>query len=209
MRRRQRGLQFYRKKKGLSMQAVKEVFSWIVLSVLAVFLAFMVIWAVGLRTNMIGVSMEPGLTNGQGILVNRLKYRFFSPQTGDVVVFLPNGNQNAHYYVKRVVAVPGQTVLMKIIAGWVEPDSGTVEIGQTVKMGYFSQENEEMDLIASAGIAENEIKLGKDEYFVLGDNCNNSEDSRSANVGPVLRSTIVGEAWFHFGNGTDGWGLIH
>ena len=51
--------------------------------------------------------------------------------------------------------------------------------------------------------------LGKDEYFVLGDNCNNSEDSRSANVGPVLRSTIVGEAWFHFGNGTDGWGLIH
>ncbi len=63
-----------------------------------------------------------------------------------------------------------------------------------------------MDLIASAGIAENEIKLGKDEYFVLGDNCNNSEDSRSANVGPVLRSTIVGEAWFHFGNGTDGWG---
>ena len=125
MRRKQRGLQFYRKKKGLSMQAVKEVFSWIVLSVLAVFLAFMVIWAVGLRTNMIGVSMEPGLTNGQGILVNRLKYRFFSPQTGDVVVFLP------------------------------------------------------------------------------------SEDSRSANVGPVLRSTIVGEAWFHFGNGTDGWGLIH
>ena len=194
MRRRQRGLQFYRKKKGLSMQAVKEVFSWIVLSVLAVFLAFMVIWAVGLRTNMIGVSMEPGLTNGQGILVNRLKYRFFSPQTGDVVVFLPNGNQNAHYYVKRVVAVPGQTVLIQ---------DGILYIDGK------AQGNEEMDLIASAGIAENEIKLGKDEYFVLGDNCNNSEDSRSANVGPVLRSTIVGEAWFHFGNGTDGWGLIH
>ena len=54
--------------------------------------------------------MEPGLTNGQGILVNRLVYRFFSPKTGDVVVFLPNGNENAHYYVKRVVAEPGQTV---------------------------------------------------------------------------------------------------
>ena len=130
MRRRQRGLQFYRKKKGLSMQAVKEVFSWIVLSVLAVFLAFMVIWAVGLRTNMIGVSMEPGLTNGQGILVNRLKYRFFSPQTGDVVVFLPNGNQNAHYYVKRVVAVPGQTVLIQ---------NGILYIDGK------AQENEEMD----------------------------------------------------------------
>ena len=128
---------------------------------------------------MIGVSMEPGLTNGQGILLNRLKYRFFSPQTGDVVVFLPNGNQNAHYYVKRVVAVPGQTVLIQ---------DGILYIDGK------AQENEEMDLIASAGIAENEI---------------NSEDSRSANVGPVLRSTIVGEAWFHFGNGTDGWGLIH
>ena len=103
----------------------------------------------------------------------------------------------------------GKSTLLKMIYGNVEPDAGTIEIGQTIRMGYFSQENEEMDLIASAGIAENEIKLGKGEYFVLGDNCNNSEDSRSANVGPVLRSTIVGEAWFHFGNGTDGWGLIH
>ena len=103
----------------------------------------------------------------------------------------------------------GKSTLLKMIYGNVEPDAGTIEIGQTIRMGYFSQENEEMDLIASAGIAETEIKLGKDEYFVLGDNCNNSEDSRSANVGPVLRSTIVGEAWFHFGNGTDGWGLIH
>ena len=103
----------------------------------------------------------------------------------------------------------GKSTLLKMIYGNVEPDAGTIEIGQTIRMGYFSQENEEMDLIASAGIAENEIKLGKDEYFVLGDNCNNSEDSRSANVGPVLRSTIVGEAWFHFGNGTDGWELIH
>ena len=165
MRRRQRGLQFYRKKKGLSMQAVKEVFSWIVLSVLAVFLAFMVIWAVGLRTNMIGVSMEPGLTNGQGILVNRLKYRFFSPQTGDVVVFLPNGNQNAHYYVKRVVAVPGQTVLIQ---------DGILYIDGK------AQENEEMDLIAAGeefyaamkrstnGGGENSPMLeGEDDFYEL------------------------------------------
>ena len=110
MRRRQKGLQFYRKKKKISTAAVREFFSWVVLVMLAVFLAYMTIWSVGLRTNVIGVSMEPGLTNGQGILVNRLVYRFFSPKTGDVVVFLPNGNENAHYYVKRVVAEPGQTV---------------------------------------------------------------------------------------------------
>ena len=92
---------------------------------------------------MIGVSMEPGLTNGQGILVNRLKYRFFSPQTGDVVVFLPNGNQNAHYYVKRVVAVPGQTVLIQ---------DGILYIDGK------AQENEEMDLIAAED-TRNSIKL--------------------------------------------------
>ena len=57
-------------------------------------------------------------------------------------------------------------------------------------------------------IAENEIVLGEDEYFVLGDNCNNSEDSRSANIGPVHKSTIIGRAWFHFGNEEEGWGLI-
>lgn len=193
MRRRHRGLHFYHRKKKVSASLVREIFSWIAGIVLSVFLAFMVVYFVGLRTNMIGVSMEPGLTNGQGILVNRFAYKLFPPKAGDVVVFLPNGNENAHYYVKRVAAVPGQTVLI---------ENGVLYVDGA------AYGDESMDLISSAGIAENELKLGEDEYFVLGDNCNSSEDSRSSNIGPIHRSTIVGRAWFHFGNGTDSWGMI-
>lgn len=172
---------------------MREIFSWTAGIFLAVFLAFWFTYFVGLRTTVIGVSMEPGLTNGQGILVNRISYRIVSPKAGDVIVFLPNGNENAHYYVKRVVAVPGQTVLISDGVLYVDGKA---------------YGDEDMDLIAAPGIAENEIRLGTDEYFVLGDNCNNSEDSRSANIGPVHKSTIIGTAWFHFSNGQEGWGLV-
>lgn len=193
MRRRRKGLNFYHKKKKISTSLIREVFSWITVIFLAVFLAFVLTYFVGLRTSVIGVSMEPGLTNGQGILVNRFAYRMLSPKAGDVVVFLPNGNQNAHYYVKRVVAVPGQTVLIEDGILYVDGEPYDEEI---------------VDLIASAGIAENEIRLESDEYFVMGDNFNSSEDSRSANIGPIHKSTIIGRAWLHFGNGNGGWGLV-
>lgn len=193
MRRRRKGLNFYHKKKKISTSLIREIFSWIVVLFLAVFLAFALTYFVGLRTTVIGVSMEPGLTNGQEILVNRFAYRMLSPKAGDVVVFLPNGNQNAHYYVKRVVAVPGQTVLIEDGILYVDGKPYDEEV---------------TDLITSAGIAENEIRLGSDEYFVMGDNVNSSEDSRSANIGPIHKSTIVGRAWLHFGNGNGGWGLV-
>ena len=193
MRGRKKGLHFYHKKKRISASLMREIFSWAAGICLAVFLAFCLTYFVGLRTTVIGVSMEPGLTNGQGILVNRISYRIVSPKAGDVIVFLPNGNENAHYYVKRVVAVPGQTVLIEDGVLYVDGEA---------------YGDESMDLIASPGIAENEVILGADEYFVLGDNCNNSEDSRSANIGPVHKSTIIGKAWFHFGNADEGWGLV-
>ena len=193
MRKRRRGLHFYHKKKGINATLMREIFSWIVVVFVAAFFACTLTWFVGLRTNVIGLSMEPGLSNGQGILVNRFTYQIFSPKAGDVVVFWPNGNENTHNYVKRVVAVPGQTVRIE---------------GGILYVDGERYGDDSMDLIASAGIAENEIRLGDDEYFVMGDNFNNSEDSRSANIGPVRKSAIIGKAWFHFGGGGDGWGLV-
>lgn len=189
---RRKGLSFYRKRKRIRTEIVKEVISWISGIVLSVFLAFILVYTVGMRTNIVGESMEPGLANGQNILVSRFSYKLGSPKTGDVIVFRPNGNENAHYYVKRVVAVPGQTVLIQDGILYVD--------GEPVG-------TESYDLIAFAGIAENEIVLGNKEYFVMGDNCNSSEDSRSSNIGTVRKETIVGKAWYKLGGGT-GFGFI-
>ena len=193
MRRKRKGLSFYEKKKKINASVVKEIFGMLFETFAAVFLAAVLVYSVGMRTNMIGVSMEPSLYNGQKVLVNRLIYKLSAPKRNDVIVFLPGGNQNVHYYVKRVVAVPGQKV--QIIDGMLYVDG-------------IPEENEAYDKMEDAGIAENEILLGDDEYFVLGDNRNSSEDSRSGNIGPVSRESVYGKAWFHMGGGGDGMGLV-
>lgn len=187
-----KGLSFYKKKKKLSTSTIREIISWIFGIFVSVFIAFVLITSVGVQTSVIGVSMEPELYNGQKILINRFVYKVTSPKKDDVIVFLPNGNQNAHYYVKRVVAIPGETVQIK---------------GGRLYVNGVLQEDE-FDKMADAGIAENELKLGDDEYFVLGDNRNNSEDSRSGNLGAISKSTIIGKAWFHMGAELDGMGFV-
>lgn len=191
---RKKGLSFYRKKKKISSAALRETAHWFFLVFTAALIASVLVFSVGMRTSVIGVSMEPGLYNGQEILINQLKYKFVNPKRGDVVVFLPNGNQNTHYYVKRVVGVPGETI--------------QIRDGKLYINGVLAEESESYDKIADAGIAENEITLGSDEYFVMGDNCNNSEDSRSGNIGAVKRDDITGKAWFHMAYSGNGMGFI-
>lgn len=191
--RRAKGLSFYRRRKKISTTIVHEILSYAAGILIAAFLAFVIVYFVGIRTSVIGVSMEPALYNGQEILINRFAYKLANPKAGDVVVFLPNGNQNTHYYVKRVVAVPGEKVQIR--------DGILYVNGNAV-------EDDTYDLIADAGIAEHEIKLGNDEYFVMGDNCNSSEDSRSGNIGPVSRDDIMGKAWFKTAGGSGDMGLV-
>ncbi len=193
MRRRNKGLSFYEKKKRINAHILREIFGMMFGTFAAIFLAVVLVYSAGVKTNIIGVSMEPSLYNGQKILINRFIYKLISPKKDDVIVFLPGGNQNTYYYVKRVVAVPGQRV--QIIDGMLYVDG-------------IPEENEAYDKMEDAGIAENEILLGDDEYFVLGDNRNSSEDSRSGNIGPVGRNTIYGKAWFHMSGGGDGMGFV-
>ena len=191
---RRKGLSFYEKEKKINNATIHEIFSTLFYSLAAILLAFVLVSSVGMKVSMIGVSMEPALYNSQGVLINRFIYSITSPKRGDIVAFLPNGNKNSHYYLKRVVGLPGETV--QIIGGY-------VYIG-----GELLEEDESFDKIADPGMAENEVVLGSDEYFVLGDNRNNSEDSRSGNIGAVKKETIAGKVWFHLSCEEEGMGLV-
>ena len=191
---RRKGLTFYQKKKKLDPRLLKDVMELLVGGAVAVFLAFVLVFSIGMRTSVIGDSMEPSLHNGQEILMNRILYRISMPKRGDVIVFLPNGNQNTHFYVKRVVGLPGETVQIR---------EGNVYID-----GVLLAETELFDKIADPGIAQSELLLGSDEFFVLGDNRNSSEDSRSGNIGAVKKDSIIGKAWFHMAAQGDSMGMI-
>lgn len=161
----------------------------------AVVAAFILVFIFGMQVRSIGDSMDPSIGNGQKVLVNKLAYTIFSPKRGDVIVFLPNGNTNSHYYVKRVVALPGEKV--QII-------DGSLYIN-----GELREDDDKLyDKMEDEGIAANEIKLGSGEFFVLGDNRNSSEDSRSANIGVVKTQMIVGKAWFKLKSGEKSGGII-
>ena len=190
---RRKGLTFYQKKKKLNIVVVKEVFSWFFWIFASMLLAVVIVFCIGMKTSVIGPSMEPSLYNGQKIFLNRLIYRVASPRVGDVIVFLPNGNEKSHYYVKRVVGVPGDTLYIK---------NGLLYVNEETVEEYFN------DRIAEPGLLESEVTLGEDEYFVIGDNCNNSEDSRSANIGSVRKSYIIGKAWMKLAAGDSELGLI-
>ena len=182
-----------RKRRNKNKEINKETVSWIMHITFPIFLAFMVVFCVGMRISVIGVSMEDTLYNEQQILVNRLSYLFFQPDKGDIVVFKLNGNRNIHYYVKRVVAVPGDSVQIK-----------------DGKLYVNNEETEfEYDKIMDYGIAENELILENGEYFVMGDNCNNSEDSRSDNIGPIRKDMLEGKVWFQLGREGKAAGFIH
>lgn len=188
-----KGLTFRRRQLKLSRSLLYEIITWTFGIAVAIFVAFVVVSSIGIQTSVVGASMEPSLYNGQKILINRITYQFATPERNDVIVFRPNGNENSHYYVKRVIGLPGETIQIK---------QGKVYIDGTP----FTEDV--VDDTLTAGIAEEEIYLGVDEYFVLGDNRENSEDSRSANIGNVSSEIIDGKAWYHMESGKIGRGLV-
>ena len=187
-----KGLSFYQPKKRVSSSVFYEIFICIVWMVIAAFLAGVLVYFYGMKTYVVGSSMEPVLYSGQTILMDRFAYVLGKPKVGDIVIFLPKGNEKSHYYVKRVVAGPGDMVQIR---------DGVLYVNGEVS--EFAPEG-----ITEPGIAKNPLILDNGQYFCIGENPQDGEDSRHANIGPVSKTDIVGRAWFHLSHGEEPMGFV-
>ena len=142
---------------------VKDIIGMVVYFLIVVAVMVFVVKFIGQRTVVIGDSMQTTLSDGDNLITDKITYRFKDPKRFDIVVF-PFKENTSKLLIKRIIGMPGETVQIK---------NGKVYIN-----GYELQENYGNEIMNDAGIASEPILLGEDEYFVLGDNRNNSQDSR-------------------------------
>ncbi|MCD8396870.1 MAG: signal peptidase I [Lachnospiraceae bacterium] len=159
----------------------REIVSWILYIAFVILATWLILHFVGQRTVVDGRSMNDTLQDGDNLIVEKLSYRFGDPQRFDIIVFKPYEDSD-ELYIKRIIGLPGETVRID--------EDGNIYID-----GELLEENYGKETIENPGRASEEITLGEDEYFVLGDNRNNSTDSRTERVGNVSRDSIVGKAW--------------
>jgi len=149
---------------------VRDILETVILSMLL----FFGINFLSARIRIESISMQPTLYDGNFVLVNRIAYRFFQPERGDVIVFHPPVNPDEEPYIKRVIGLPGEKILV---------ENGIVYIN-----GISLREN----YIKDAPNYQGSWVVPNDSLFVLGDNRNNSSDSHSWGVVPI--ENVIGTA---------------
>lgn len=160
---------------------MKEILSTSIYLLFVLVITYLIIHYVGQRTEVQGSSMEPTLQNGDNLIVDKISYHFREPKRFDIIVF-PFQYEEETYYIKRIIALPGETVRIDF--------EGNIYVD-----GELLEEQYGLEVIQDPGRAQQEITLGEDEYFVLGDNRNNSTDSRAEMVGNIHKKDIIGRAW--------------
>lgn len=158
---------------------LRRVIDWVIDIVVVISLAWFAVYGFGTQIKVTGQSMVPELQSESTVLMNRVIYKFTSPNRFDVVVFERDDKKSN---VKRVIGLPGEEVQIK---------GGSIYIN-----GQLLEAEEDLGKVSLAGLAENPIHLEEGEYFLLGDNRESSEDSRFANVGNVQKKQIIGKVWF-------------
>ena len=164
-------------------KVMKELMSTAIYLLGVLCLTWLVIHFVGQRTEVEGASMEATLSEGDNLIVDKITYRFSDPKRFDIIVF-PFRYQENTYYIKRIIGLPGEKVQID--------DDGNIYIDGELLQESFGREVIRPETV---GIASEPVVLGDDEYFVMGDNRNNSTDSRTEIVGNIHRSEIIGRAW--------------
>lgn len=160
---------------------LKEFLSTSLYYLLVIVASFLIIKFVGQRTEVIGDSMNTTLFDGDNLILDKISYKFHDPERFDIVVF-PFRNGSGKNYIKRVIALPGETIQID--------KEGNIYINDELLKESYG-----LEVINNPGNASEKIKLGKNEYFVMGDNRNHSEDSRFSEVGIVYRNEIMGKIW--------------
>lgn len=160
---------------------LKEILSTSIYLLVILCIAYLVITYVGQRTQVSGSSMESTLSENDNLIVDKISYRFHEPQRFDIIVF-PFQYKEDTYYIKRIIGLPGETIQID--------EAGNIYID-----GEILEESYGREVILYAGRASEPIVLAEDEYFVMGDNRNNSSDSRDPSVGSIHRDDIIGRAW--------------
>ena len=159
---------------------VKELREWVPYICIALVLSFAITRFVGQRTKVDGESMQNTLYNADQLITDKISYRFTEPERFNIVVF-PNPQNTKEHYIKRIIGLPNETIRIA---------DGNIYINEELL-----EENYGRAAIINPGMAGESITLGDDEYFVMGDNRNNSTDSRSERVGPIKRENLIGKAW--------------
>ena len=158
----------------------REIFEWIMVFVVAAALAFVVRTFIFEPVRVDGSSMLNTLENNEFMIATKFDYLLGDPERFDIIVF-PFRYKDNTYYIKRIIGLPGETV--------------QIVDGEIYINGELLEESYGREVMQDAGLAAEPITLGDDEYFVLGDNRNDSMDSRMAEVGPIVGERIIGRAW--------------
>ena len=168
-------------RRPLVKKLIKRVILWILQLAAVILLAYFIIYYALEKTDMVGVSMETTLKDGDEVIINKFSYRFKTPERFDVIVFKQSGKEHSYYNIKRIIGLPGETLQIR---------DGIIYIN-----GEAVDDRIIVDQMNNYGLADENLILEENEYFVLGDNRNNSEDSRFASIGNIRRDEIIGKAF--------------